>query len=230
MQGKQKIILITGVTRGIGLALTDQFIGMGHCVLGCARTTSGIRQLRELYGEPHDFYSLNVASHDEVKSWASIVLNSHGAPDIIINNAGLINLSNPLWDIDDDEFSRIIDVNIKGVANIIRHFVPAMIRARKGMIVNMSSGWGRSVDAEVAPYCASKWAIEGLSRSLALELPDPLAVVALNPGCVNTQMLETCFGTAASSHVDPSTWAQSAARYLLTLSRADNGQSLTHAL
>jgi NADP-dependent 3-hydroxy acid dehydrogenase YdfG len=61
----------------------------------------------------------------------------------------------------------LIDVNIKGVANVIRYFVPAMIERGSGVIVNFSSYWGRSTAAEVAPYCATKWAIEGLTRALA---------------------------------------------------------------
>lgn len=228
MEGNRKLILITGVTRGIGQGLTDEFIRLGHTVLGCARSTPVIRKLRESHGDPHDFYALDVSSNDEVKSWASLVLTTHGTPDFIINNAGVINLSNPLWEIQDDEFSRVMDVNVKGVANIIRHFVPQMIAAKKGVIVNMSSGWGRSADAEVAPYCASKWAIEGLTRSLAAELPSPLAAVALNPGCVNTRMLETCFGSAASNHVTPERWAQTGAPFILSISRSNNGEAMTH--
>ena len=80
----------------------------------------------------------------------------------------------------------MIDVNIKGVANVIRHFVPAMIARESGVIVNLSSYWGRSVSPEVAPYCATKWAIEGLTRALAQELPQGLAAVPLNPGIIDT--------------------------------------------
>ena len=64
-----------------------------------------------------------------------------------------------------------MDVNVKGVANVIRAFVPAMVAKKRGVIVNLSSGWGRSTAAEVAPYCATKYAIEGLTLSLAQELP-----------------------------------------------------------
>ena len=230
MEGKRKLVLITGVTQGIGRGMTEEFIRLGHTVLGCARSTSVIRQLRESHGGPHDFYALDVASDDEVKSWASLVTTTHGAPDILVNNAGVINLSNPLWEIQDDEFSRIVDVNIRGVANIIRNFVPPMIAQKKGLIVNMSSGWGRSVDAEVAPYCASKWAVEGLTKALAVELPSPMSAVALSPGCVNTRMLESCFGTAAHNHATPEQWASTGVPYILSISRQHNGESLTHSI
>ena len=91
---------------------------------------------------------------------------------------------------------------------MIRHAVPVMIERGKGIIVNFSSGWGRSTSPEVAPYCASKWAIEGLSQALAQELPRGLAAMALNPGVINTRMLQTCWGEHASSYEDADNWAR----------------------
>ena len=119
------------------------------------------------------------------------------APDLLLNNAATINPNAPLWKVSADEFSYVIDVNIKGVANVIRHFVPRMIERGSGVIVNFSSGWGRSTSPEVAPYCATKWAIEGLTRALAQELPAGMAAIPLNPGIINTDMLQSCFGESA---------------------------------
>ena len=84
-------------------------------------------------------------------------------------------------------------VNVSGTLNVIRAFVPAMIAAGRGVIANLSSGWGRSTDALVGPYCASKYAIEGLTGSLAQELPRPLAAVAVSPGVIDTDMLRRCW-------------------------------------
>src|SRR5205085_4965524 len=123
--------------------------------------------------------------------------------------------------------SAVIDVNIKGVANVIRHFVPAMIARGRGIIVNFSSGWGRSTDAEVAPYCATKWAIEGLTQSLAQELPSGMAAIPLNPGIIDTDMLRTCFGGDAASYPSPEEWSEQAAAFLLRLGPRDNGKSLS---
>jgi NAD(P)-dependent dehydrogenase (short-subunit alcohol dehydrogenase family) len=113
------------------------------------------------------------------------------------------------------------------MANVIRHFVPAMIKRERGVIVNFSSGWGRSTDAEVAPYCASKWAIEGLTQAFAQELPAGLAAVALNPGIINTEMLRSCFGGSASGYPSPAEWAKGAVPFLLKLGPGDNGKQLT---
>jgi NAD(P)-dependent dehydrogenase (short-subunit alcohol dehydrogenase family) len=223
----KKIVLITGVTRGLGRAMVDEFARLGHTVCGCGRSESVIQQLRQRLGPPHDFEAADVASDDEVKAWASRLLVSHGPPDLVVNNAGLINRNARLWDISAREFSQVIDVNVKGIANVIRHFVPEMIRRKRGVIVNFSSGWGRSTDAEVAPYCASKWAIEGLTQAFAQELPSGLAAVSLNPGIINTEMLQSCFGGSASGYLSPTEWAKSAVPFLLKLGPGDNGQQLT---
>ena len=102
-----------------------------------------------------------------------------------------------------------------------------MLSRKSGVIVNFSSGWGRSTDAEVAPYCATKWAIEGLTQALAQELPSGLAAVALNPGIINTDMLQSCFGTSASSYPTAAQWARTAVPFLLQLGPKHNGQQLT---
>jgi len=221
-----RIVVITGVTRGLGRAMVDEFVRGGHVVLGCGRSKKEIDRLRRKFPAPSDFYTVDIASDDEVKSWASLMLSAHGPPDLVLNNAGVINKNAPLWEISAREFSQVIDVNFKGFANIIRHFAPAMIKRRKGVIVNFSSGWGRSTDPEVAPYCASKWAIEGLTLALAQELPSGVAAVSLNPGIINTEMLQSAFGSSAADYVSPQDWAETAVPFLLGLNSGDNGKQL----
>jgi len=223
----KKIVLITGATRGLGRAMVSEFARLGHTVLGCGRSRKDIERLQAQFADPHQFKVVDVALDAEVKSWAGSVLPSHGAPDIVLNNAAVINRNAPLWAVPAAEFSQVMDVNIKGVANVIRHFTPAMIKRKEGVIVNFSSGWGRSTDAEVAPYCASKWAIEGLTLALAQELPPGLATVSLNPGVINTEMLQSCFAASASNYPAPAQWAKTAVPFLLKLDHSDNGQQLT---
>jgi len=224
-----RIVIITGATRGLGRAMVDEFIRAGHTVLGCGRSERAIEQLRERYDKPHDFYEVDVSSDEDVRSWASLLLSTYGPPDLILNNAGVINRNAPLWDVPAREFNAVIDINVKGVANVIRGFVPDMVQRKRGVIVNFSSGWGRSVDAEVAPYCASKWAIEGLTRALAAELPSGMATVSLDPGIINTEMLRSCMGDTASSYPSPVDWAKVAVPFLLKLTAADNGKPLSLA-
>lgn len=222
-----KIIIITGVTRGLGRAMSAEFIRLGHTVLGCGRSTREIEQLRKVHGGPHDFYPVDVASDTAVKSWASLLLTSHGAPDLVLNNAGVINKNARLWEIGPREFDEVVNVNLRGTVNVIRHFAPSMVQRKRGVIVNFSSGWGRSADAEVAPYCATKWAVEGLTQSLAQELPRGVAAVSLNPGIINTDMLQSTFGSSAKNYPSPEEWAKIAVPFLLNLGANDNGQQLT---
>jgi NAD(P)-dependent dehydrogenase (short-subunit alcohol dehydrogenase family) len=222
-----KRIVLTGATRGLGRALVEKFTALGHTVADCGRSERHVAELREAFSTPHHFAAVDVADGPRVEAWARDVLGRHGAPDLLLNNAALINGNAPLWEVPPDEFDLLIDVNIKGVANVLRSFVPAMIRRGSGVIVNFSSGWGRSTAAEVAPYCASKWAIEGLTRALAQELPAGLAAVPLNPGVIDTDMLRSCFGGDASGYPPPRRWAEKAGPFLLSLGPRHNGQPLT---
>lgn len=222
-----KIVVITGVTHGLGRAMVGVFVRHCHTVLGCGRSQDEIDKLSREFPRPHDFYAVDVSSDEAVNSWASVCLSSHGPPDLLLNNAGVINRNALLWEVTDREFSTVLDINVKGVANVIRHFVPAMVKRKSGVIVNFSSGWGRSTDAEVAPYCASKWAIEGLTQALAQELPSGMAAIPLNPGIINTEMLRSCFGGSASSYPGADEWAENAVPFLLKLGPRDNGKQLT---
>jgi NAD(P)-dependent dehydrogenase (short-subunit alcohol dehydrogenase family) len=220
-------IVITGVTRGLGRALADYYIKAGHTVIGCGRSGDAIFDLRMTHGAPHDFSVVNVALDNKVALWAAKVLEAGSLPDLLINNAAVMNRLAPLWEQDDREFTRLVDANIRGVANVIRHFVPAMVVAKKGVIVNFSSGWGRSVAPEVAPYCMSKWAIEGLTKALAEELPQGMAAVPLNPGVIDTDMLRACWAEGAANHPKAEAWAEVAAPFILKLGAKDNGRSLS---
>ena len=79
--------------------MVDEFVRLGHTVLGCGRSQEGIEQLRQQFGSPHDFAVVDVASDDEVKAWASRLLGSYGPPDLVLNNAGVINKNARLWEV-----------------------------------------------------------------------------------------------------------------------------------
>jgi NAD(P)-dependent dehydrogenase (short-subunit alcohol dehydrogenase family) len=220
-------VVLTGVSRGLGLAMAEGLIERGHTVAGCAREEKSVEALRKRFGKPQRFDAVDVADDLQVEGWAKSVIDALGPPDLLLNNAALVNRNAELWKVPADEFSRVIDVNIKGVFHVIRHFVPAMVERGSGVIVNFSSGWGRSTSPEVAPYCATKWAIEGLTRALAEELPNGMAAVPLNPGVIHTDMLESCFGASASSFPKPTEWAKKAVPLLLKLGPGDNGDPLS---
>ena len=222
-----KHVLITGCTRGLGLAMARSFASRGWTVSGCGTNASAVSRLSSELGAGHFIRSCDVSSSAATSAFATEIIDGPGAPDLLLNNAAIINPNAPLWEVSPEDFSRVIDVNLKGIHLILRQFIPPMITRGKGVIVNFSSGWGRSTSPEVAPYCCTKWGVEGLTQALAQELPDGLAAVALNPGIIDTDMLQSCFGESASDFPDAAAWAIKAVPFLEKLTARDNGRALT---
>jgi NAD(P)-dependent dehydrogenase (short-subunit alcohol dehydrogenase family) len=225
---RSSVVVITGVTRGLGRALVDEFVRLGHRVLGCARTTDQIEELRREY-PGHDFQTVDVSSDPMVRNWACRIVAEQGAPNFLVNNAAVLNQRANLWEVGDREFSEVIDVNLKGIANVARHFTPAMISRRLGVIVNVTSRWGRYTERKMAPYCATKWAVVAMTRVLAEELkPSGVAVVGLNPGVVKTGMLERYLGedplVTTTGYPAPAEWAKYAVPLILSLGLKDTGK------
>lgn len=222
-----KHVVITGVSRGLGRAMAVGFAADGWTVSGFGTDTAALQSLANELGPDHHVQRCDVTDPVAVEQFATIATERFGAPDLLLNNAATINPNKPLWEVSAEEFARVIDVNLKGVHLMIRSFLPGMIERGKGVVVNFSSGWGRSTSPEVAPYCATKWGIEGLTAALAQELPTGLAAVALNPGIIDTRMLRSCFGEGAGSYPTPEEWATVAVRYLASLGTRQNGMALT---
>ena len=223
----KKSVVITGCTRGLGLAMAREFTRRGWTVAGCGTNESAVAALAKELGGSHQILRCDVSDPAAVAAFATATLKASGAPDLLINNAAVVNHNAPLWQVPADEFSRLIDINIKGIHHVCTAFLPAMIARRCGVIVNLSSGWGRSTAPDVAPYCASKWAVEGLTRALAQDLPPSLAAVPLNPGIIDTDMLRRSFGEGAGGFPTPAQWAARAVPFLENLGPRDNGKPLT---
>ena len=178
-------------------------------------------------GEKHQIKECYVSCNKSVKSFSENIIKKLGVPELIINNAAVMNTPRPLWEVPREEFDYLTHVNINGVANMIRHFLPSMVEKRQGIIINLSSGWGRSTSPDVAPYCATKWAIEGLSGALAQELPKGMGCIALNPGVIDTDMLRKCWGKGAELYQKPRDWAKLAVPFIENLSYQDNGKQMS---
>jgi len=222
-----KTVVITGCTRGLGRAMIPGFIEAGWQVAGCGRDVRRIAKLRHQVGLPHLFEICDVSLEDDVTAFCAAILKTFGPPDLVLNNAAMVNPPAPLWKISAEDFGRIIDTNIKGPAFMMRHLLPAMLERGGGVVVNFSSGWGRSTAAGVAPYCATKYAIEGLSMAAAQDTGGKVAIIPMNPGIINTDMLRTCFGGETGHYPDPDDWARRAVPFFIQLGRKDNGRPLT---
>jgi len=225
---ERKRVVVTGCTRGLGRALVEGFADRGDLVAACGRSHKALRALAREIGPAHQLFQADVTDDTSIAAFRDRVVEEIGVPNLVLNNAGIINQSAPIWDVSGEEFDEVMRINVGGTARILRHFLPMLIEAGEpAVIVNFSSGWGRSAAPEVAPYCASKWAVEGLTQAVAQEVPSFIGVVAFNPGIIHTDMLERCFGRGAASYPEPSDWARSAVPFLANLRPSDNGKALT---
>ncbi len=219
----KKRIVITGATRGLGRALAEGMIAEGHTIIGCGRNAQRIDELSIRYGALHQFNTVDIVDPEAVHDWAQSVLTD-GAPDLLINNAAVINHPGTLWEIDPARWRSIFEINVLGMVNVLRSFIPALIENGCGQIVNMSSGWGRFSAINFSAYCSSKAAVEMLSDTLVKELPEEIGVVTLSPGGVNTDM-EADAGNGGLGHsVDE--WALWAVPYILSLTPDQRGEKL----
>jgi NADP-dependent 3-hydroxy acid dehydrogenase YdfG len=129
-----KKIVLTGCTKGLGRALVDEFIALGHTVIGCGRNPEAVLDLRFSIAAPSTFDVIDVADAKKVELWAERMLTQHGAPDLVINNAGLLTNPAPLWKQNSADVARLFQVNLTGVVHVIQGFVPAMIERGSGVV------------------------------------------------------------------------------------------------
>jgi len=203
-----------------------EFSSRGWTVAGGARNIDALEGLSKQIDINSLFLPMDVSDPESVESFARNIKENLGVPDLLVNNAGLINKNAHLVDVSPEEFSAVMAVNLGGIHNMIRSFVPMMKDAGRGIIANFSSYWGQSTAPEVGPYCATKWGVEGLTRSLAQELPDGLGAVAFNPGVIHTDMLRSTFGEQAQDYESPQIWAVHAVDKLEGLTVVDNGKTV----
>lgn len=135
-------ILITGVSRGLGRAMTSGFIKAGHIVWGCARDQVALDELGGRWPSPHQFAKVDTSRDADIARWAAEAQRQNFVPDLLINNAALVNKNARLWEVSADEFDRLMAVNISGVANVIRHFFARHAQARSWSDCQFQLGLG----------------------------------------------------------------------------------------
>ena len=184
----QKVALVTGASRGIGAAIAERLAADGFFVVGTATTEAGAATVSERLAENGQGRCLNIADQASVDDFFAGVAEAPGMPAVLVNNAG-VTRDNLLLRMSDEEWRTVIDTNLTGLHRMIKPALRGMIRARWGRIVNLSSVVARMGNPGQANYVASKAAVEGLTRALALEVASRgVTVNAVAPGFIRSDM------------------------------------------
>jgi NAD(P)-dependent dehydrogenase (short-subunit alcohol dehydrogenase family) len=192
-----KVALVTGGTSGIGKATAIAFAQAGaKVVLSGRREKEGAAVVAEIerLGGTAAFVRADIAVEADVKAMVDFAVVTHGRLDVAFNNAG-VEWMGPLESATEAEYRRVFDINVWGVLNSMRHEIPAMLRTGGGAIVNTSSIAGHIGMAQVSVYIASKHAVEGLTKAVALEFAKQnIRVNAVAPAVIATDMVDRFAG------------------------------------
>jgi NAD(P)-dependent dehydrogenase (short-subunit alcohol dehydrogenase family) len=182
---QDKTVFITGATRGIGAAIANEFLSLGARVIGTGTQ-------KDHGSNFHKYFQTDFSALEQVNACADFVRETE--PDILINNAG-VNKNLPFVEIDPVVFQRIQQVNVFAPFCLCQAAIPSMSRKGWGRIVNISSIWGKIGKAHRASYSASKFALDGLTLSLAAEhAEDGILANCIAPGFTDTELTHAMLG------------------------------------
>lgn len=187
MSSAKPIAVITGASRGIGLAIATELQKAGFFVIGSATSDAGVVKLRDAFGPEGTAFVLNLADVQSAEAFVEQV-SQIGTPAVLVNNAGITS-DNLSMRMKDDEWQAVINTNLTGTFRLIRSFLKGMMKARYGRIINISSVVATMGNPGQVNYCASKAGLEGMTRSLAQELGSRnITVNCIAPGFIATDM------------------------------------------
>lgn len=193
---KDKVAVITGASRGIGAAIAYRLAGLGANVAviyagNAAAADTVCRKCKDEFHVTAKSYACDVSDFQTVKETVAKIKADFGAVHILVNNAGVTRDGLAAM-MKEEDFDRVLDVNLKGAFNMIRHCLPLFIRGREGCIVNISSVSGMMGNAGQCNYSASKAGLIGLTKSIAKEYAAKgIRCNAVAPGFIHTDMTES---------------------------------------
>ncbi|MGH9615862.1 MAG: SDR family oxidoreductase [Acidobacteriaceae bacterium] len=195
----RQVAVVTGASRGIGLAIARKLSSLGaHVVLTARDQTQLSKAVVDIQssGGSAEFHPCDLTQPEQIETFARLILETHGRCEILVNNAGVGWFHGPLYETSPQEWDQLVAVNLRAPYLLLRAFAPAMIEARRGHIINISSLAGKNPVPNAAAYAATKWGLNGLMISAAEELRQYQVRVSLvAPGTVRTE-----FGSGLSGN------------------------------
>ena len=200
-----KVVVITGAASGMGRGYALAFAKLGSRLALCDFDSAGLAETESLVAKMSTPETLSmvfdISEQAACLEFADLVKSELGGVDILINNAGIEGSAKPVWATSEQSFRRVMDVNYYGVVNGTRAFLPQMLAANQGVIVNVSSIFGLAGTPNHADYCASKFAVRGFTEALMVELIDsPIQVHSMHPGGIATNIARQSRSKDFASH------------------------------
>lgn len=185
---EERVAIVTGASRGIGKAIVENFVRQGIRTVLTARSEDQISEVQKAVDPDGKLTHLSVCDvrkSDQVEATVLATLDRWGRIDILVNNAGL-GVFGPVKEYDEEHWDTLFDTNVKGVFLFSKAVIPAMEKTG-GSIIMISSSAGRFINANIAAYSATKWALNGFAGCLGMELRESdIQVTLIEPGSVNT--------------------------------------------
>lgn len=190
MDIKNKIVLITGASSGIGAVMAKEFAAKGAIPVLTARRTDKLKQIASGLQGRHAVYAMDVTNTEEVNGVVERIIAEFGRIDILINNAGY-GIFESFNEAPFSQFEEMMDVNYLGLVRCTKAVLPHMLKAGSGHIVNVASMAGKIGSAKSTAYTATKHAVLGFTNSLRMELAKTgVSVTAINPGPIATPFFD----------------------------------------
>jgi NAD(P)-dependent dehydrogenase (short-subunit alcohol dehydrogenase family) len=202
-----EVVMITGASRGLGRALAEAFAAAGAHVSGCARNRAGLLETERVLSERNlamHLMAADITDESALKNWVEDVERVLGTPTVLINNASVLGPRVPLQNHDVGEWRRTLEINVTGSFLAARAVLPAMHRARRGSIIQLSSGAAVAPRSNWGAYSVSKIAADGLALNLAEEMKGSgVRVNIVDPGAMQTEMRADAYPDEDPSTLDP---------------------------
>ena len=186
------LAFVSGASRGIGAACAEELAGNGFDIVINYRSSdaeaSEVAAKVEALGRKAYLKRFDISDAAAAEKACAEVLSKCGPVDVLVNNAG-ISISGLVQDMSSDQWDALLSVNLKGMFDLCKGFVPSMVSRKKGCIINISSMWGQTGASFESVYSASKGGVDAFTKALAKELgPSGIRVNAVSPGCILTDM------------------------------------------